>query len=454
MKKIFKILVSALCAALIAVPALFAVGCSEDDFVDYVSELHLDFKSETKKQEVTVRLFVDGDTTHFDPVKNSTLTSYNAADFEETLGYIKARYLAINTPESTGKIEEWGKKASNFTHTKLENAKSIVVESDDGNWNVDSTGERYLLWVWYLNDGETEYRNLNLEILQEGLAIGSSTANNRYGKIASAALAQAKAHKLYVFSGEKDPDFYYGKAIPVTLKELRCHVEEYSNLKVVVTGVVTTEFNNSIYIEEFDPDTGVYFGMSVYYGFTSGKILEVLTVGNEVSVVGTVSYYEGGDSYQISGVSYNAFNDNDANNSTIIGTGKSAAFAETSAKDIVSGKLAVNFERENEAGEMVEENLNLDYGEAIMSTTVSLRDLYVEDVYTTKKGNSAGAMSLTCRAADGTVITVRTEVLQDEEGNLITESMYLGKRIDVKGIIEKYEGKYQVKCYRADHIIV
>lgn len=477
MKKFIKLFVSFLCAAVIAVPVLFCVACDNnkdkgddnttvtpepslpnpEDWIDYVSDLKLDFTTNTKKQEVKVRLFVDGDTTHFNPVSNSQYTDYNASDFAGTDDYIKARYLAINTPESTGKIEEWGKKASNFTHTKLENAKTIIVESDDNKWNIDSTGERYLLWIWYLNEGEAEFRNLNVEILQEGLAIGSSTANNRYGQIAMAALNQAKAFKKYVHSGEPDPDFPYGEAVPVTLKVLRCHIEEYANKKVKVTGVVTTEFNNSVYLEEYDPETGVNFGISVYYGYSSGSILNVLSVGNEVSVVGVVSYYEGGDSYQISGVKHDAFHPNDPDNSTILSTGKSASFVETSAKDIVSGKLNVYFDIEDEDGEVVDtETVTLNYADAIMSTTVTVSNLTVIDVYTTKKGNSAGAMSITCRAEDGTEIVIRTEVLKDKNGNLLTEDMFTLNEtvLTVKGMIEKYEGNYQVKCYRADYLIV
>ncbi len=64
------------------------------DFVDYVGGLKLDFDSETKKQEVTVKLYVDGDTTHF----------YVPEDIVET-GVLKARYIGCNTPESTGSIE-------------------------------------------------------------------------------------------------------------------------------------------------------------------------------------------------------------------------------------------------------------------------------------------------------------------------------------------------------------
>ena len=78
------------------------------EFVDYVDQLTLDMNSSTAKLEVTVKLFVDGDTTHFHVPQEIS------AD-----GILKARYIAVNTPESTGQIEEWGKKASNFTREKL-----------------------------------------------------------------------------------------------------------------------------------------------------------------------------------------------------------------------------------------------------------------------------------------------------------------------------------------------
>ena len=98
-------------------------------WVDYASQLTLDQSSGTLQIEATVRYFIDGDTTHF-YVDPSICTD----------GILQARYLAINTPESTGKIEEWGKAAAAFTRSKLEGATSIILESDDGKWNIDSTG--------------------------------------------------------------------------------------------------------------------------------------------------------------------------------------------------------------------------------------------------------------------------------------------------------------------------
>ena len=427
---------------------------STGKLVDYVSQVQLDFANGTKKQEVTVRLYIDGDTTHFDPVKNSTLTPYNAKDFENTQGYIKARYLAANTPENTGDIEEWGAKAAEFTEQKLKTAKKIIVESDNATWNIDSTGERYTVWIWYLPQDGTEYRNLNIEILQEGLARGSSTANNRYGDIASKALAQAREHKLVVFSEDKDPDYDYGNAKRITLKELRANIEKYNKKKVKVDGVVSAEFGNSVYIEDLDKETGVYFGMAVYYGFTKNdELLNILSVGNRVTVVGTVTAFQ--DSYQISGVTYSKYDQEDPDNCALLSKGNKPAYVTTEASKIVSGKLDLNFEKTDADGKVTIEKKTLNYGEAIMSSTVTVENLKVTDLYTTHNGgDNDGAISITCQAADGTVIVVRTEVLEDENGKLITQDQFANKTITVKGLIEKYEGQYQVKVYRADQITI
>ncbi len=464
MKKLFKSMIALLCAFLLVVPVLCA-GCGESEkdndkieLIDYVSSLTLDMTSNTKKQEVEVKLYIDGDTTHFDPINP---TAEDREQFDKTQGYIKARYIAIDTPESTGAIEEWGKKASNFTHDKLASARKIIVESDTDKWDIDSTGERYVLWVWYLPEGATEYRNLNLEILQEGLARGSSTANNRYGEKANLALMQAQRAKLYVFSGEKDPDFYYGSAIPLSLKQLRCYASEYNTKKVVVTGTVVAQFNNSVYIEEYDVETGMYFGMPVFYGYTSGKLLEILSYGNRVKVVGTLSAFQG--SYQISGVApYDPFDPDHEDNCQIIEKDKSPAYVETEAKEIVSGNLDIRFIKEVPDSEPVVDTVKIEYGEAVTSTTVMVKDLKVTKAYTTNNGGkNDGAISLTCQAPDGTVITVRTEVLK-ENGVIVTQDRYVGKTITVKGLIERYvpnadkpdNYQYQIKCYQVEQIII
>ena len=144
------------------------------------------------------------------------------------------------------------------------------------------------------NSIDTQYRNLNIEILQEGLAIASNSEQNRYGSTCGAAIAQAKRLELRCYSSEKDPNFYYGAAQELTLKELRLNAANYEGQKVAFEGVIFKDHSETVYVEEYDEETGMYYGMTVYYGYSaSGKMLEILTVGNRVRIVGTVSEYLG-----------------------------------------------------------------------------------------------------------------------------------------------------------------
>ncbi len=413
------------------------VPVSDAGTIDHAASVKLDMNSETLKQEVTVKTFVDGDTTHFN-VPESVMPG----------GVFKARYLAINTPESTGKIEEWGKKASSFTREKLSGASSIIIESDDDNWNADSTGGRFLVWVWYRNSDSEEYRNLNIEILQNGLAIASNSANNRYGTTAVAAIEAAKKGKLNIYSGEKDPDFFYGAAVELTLKELRTAVAEYKDMQVAFEGVVTKNYNNAVYVESYDEETDLYYGMMVYYGFNlSGEGLEILTVGNLVRIVGTVQYYEAGESYQVSGLTYRAMKPDDPGNIQKLGEGYSPSYKETSAQELVNGKVSIA------SGDNV---MNWDYGYLALATTVEVKNLDVVGVYTTtnEESSSKGALTLSCRSEDGTEITVRTVVLHDQDGNVITADRYEGRNISVKGLVDLYDRNYQIKVLSAQDITI
>lgn len=408
------------------------------EYVDYAASIPFNQRSETVKQEVTVKTFVDGDTTHF----------YVTDDSVGENGVLKARYLAVNTPESTGKIEEYGKAASNFTKETLSKATSIIIESDTAQWNVDSTGDRYLVWVWYKTADSEEYRNLNIEILQNGLAVANSSANNRYGDTCMAAIAQAKALKLNVQSGQKDPDFFYGDAIEVTLKELRTNVEDYLGMKVAFNGVITKNYSNSVYIEAYDEETDMYYGMTAYYGFgLSGSGLDVLTVGNEARIVGTVQYYETGGIYQLGGLTYREMNPKDPSNIQMLSQGNEPAFVLTDADTFLNKKVTLVDEEGTSA--------TFDYAELAMNTSLEMKNLKVVDIYTTDKEDSSskGAMTITCEV-DGKTVSVRTIVLYDENGNLVTADAYLGKTIDVKGLVDCFNGTYQIKVFSAKDITV
>ncbi|MBE5777508.1 MAG: hypothetical protein E7326_08435 [Clostridiales bacterium] len=398
------------------------------------STLTFNMGSETVKQQVSVKTFIDGDTVHFF-VPETVVPS----------GVLKARFLAVNTPETTGLVEEWGKKAARYTKEKLSGAKTIIIESDDGKWNLDSTGDRHLCWVWYQTDDGEPFRNLNVELLEEGLAKANSSAQNRYGSVCMAAIDQAKAQKKHIYSGEKDPDFYYGDAVEMTVKELRLNPEKYNGMKVAFSGVIAVNSNNSVYVEEYDAETGMYFGMAVYYGYgLNGAGLEILKVGNESRIVGTLQYYEAGGTWQVSGLSYRMMKPDDPGNIQLISSGHESAYVETDARTFTEGTVLV--ETENGMEERP-------YAQLAMSTSVSMKGLKVKEIFTTtdESSSSQGAMTMVCEQ-NGTAITVRTGVLMDENFKVITQDAYLGKTIDVKGIVDYFDGEYQIKVFSARSI--
>jgi endonuclease YncB( thermonuclease family) len=102
--------------------------------------------------EVTLRSTTDGDTARFN-VGNTN---------------IALRFLGVNTPESTGRIEPWGNASSAFTKEKLSTATRIVLINDVNEFGLtDSAGSRYLGFVWYQPQANTDFRLLNLELVEQ-----------------------------------------------------------------------------------------------------------------------------------------------------------------------------------------------------------------------------------------------------------------------------------------------
>lgn len=404
--------------------------------VDYASSVKLDMSNTTAKAEATVKSYIDGDTVHF-----------NVSTDVSPDGILKARFLAVNTPESTGKIEEYGKAASNFTKEKLSAATSIILESEHSEWEKDSTGGRHLAWIWYKTDADSEYRNLNIELLQNGLALPNSSANNQYGSICMSAINQAKQEKLNIYSGQKDPGFYYGDAVELTLRELRANIENYNGIKVAFNGIVSSNSGSQgVYVEDYDSETGLYYGIYIYYGHgLSGAGLDILSVGNEVRIVGTVQYYEVGKSWQVSGLTYRMIQPDDPGNIQKLSEGHEGAYALTDPDTFANGQVTIT---------TADGEKTIPYAEAVLGTTVQMQGLKVTDVYTTDNGGSSdGAMTLTCDA-NGVTISVRTALLVDENGNQITEDAYLGKTIDVKGIVDFFSDSYQIKVFSPKFITI
>ena len=403
----------------LALTLFVSAGCDkEPEHVDYVAQLKLDLNSkDSLKEEVKVYNHVDGDTTHF--YSNNKL----AKD-----GILKARYNAIDTPESTIKVEAWGKAAANFTKSKLESADSIIIESVGKEFEYDSTGERVICWVWYRPEGSADYRLLNCEIVQEGYSMVKNAGATEYGKVIAEAYQQAIREKLRLNGTEKDPDYYYGDAQNITMRELRTNLDTYKGTKVSVEGLVTRISGSTAYAEDYDEETNEVYGIQIFMGF---ETFDMIQIGNVVRFIGTVQLYETANTYQIAGLTYMAMKPDYKDNLKLISEGNDVVATKITYADIQTRK------------------------DNLLANNVAIDNLTVKEIYTTSKGDSAGAMTLTCQDKDGNTIVIRTIVLKDSEGNVITQEYFAGKNISVTtGIFDQFDGEYQIRVFGLAHITI
>lgn len=211
----------------------------------------------TKKATSAFVNYVDGDTTHIET---------------SNLGYtVKIRYLSIDTPESTDKIEEWGLSASNYnkfvytgdknylknivgngirdedlsqnqggmttvilmsqafakncdkaTVTELNlgsEEKGIYASTTDGN-------QRDLAYVWYStakNPTKDTFRCLNLEMVYQGFSFGTGSMEDTSPyiyKMFDAANLNAEANRRHLHSGVRDLNYHYWSQPGQTPKRL------------------------------------------------------------------------------------------------------------------------------------------------------------------------------------------------------------------------------------------
>ena len=84
-----------------------------------------------------------------------------------------------------------------------------------------------------------------------------------------------------------------------------------------------------------------------------------------------------------------------------------------------------------------------------------MHNLKVRSIRTTDDpvSSSYGAMTMVCEA-DGREIRVRTAVLTGSDRKLITPDAYLGKVINIRGIVDFYDGSYQIKVLKAGDITI
>ena len=138
--------------------------------------------------KINVKLLkcIDGDTARFDIDGNNK----------------KVRFLAINTKESTNKVEKYGKEASEFTCNKLKEASKIELEYDNGSDKTDKYG-RELAWIWVDNE---LLQNL---LIKEGLAeVKYIYGNYKYTDILKKSEIIAKEKNLNIWNENNNSNLY------------------------------------------------------------------------------------------------------------------------------------------------------------------------------------------------------------------------------------------------------
>lgn len=325
--------------------------------------------------EVTVVQNVDGDTT--------------IVRVEGHTGTFTIRFLGIDTPESTYKVEPWGFAASDFTKGKLKDAETIVLQADTSAdaKRKDSNG-RFLAWVWYRKTSTSEFRLLNLEIVENAYSTskGSGTMYAEQFLRADYDVRDAGCRCW----GQVDPsydDTEIGELF--TIKELR---EKYTTLNVAeqnsykgkvvrLSGIVSRQSGvGSAYLQQYDEETKTYYGMYVYGGFTSSD----LKFGREVVVSGKIGYYNG--ALQIT--------DLDKSNISVVTLNNPVAINEISVDEFLKGDVS------------------------LQGQLVTIKNLTVNDGYnTTQDGIANGSYSLYVTDANGKKLTIRI----DKNSSIIIE---------------------------------
>jgi hypothetical protein len=83
----------------------------------------------------------------------------------------------------------------------------------------------------------------------------------------------------------------------------------------------------------------------------------------------------------------------------------------------------------------------VDYASMILATSISMKDLKVTNVYTSAAGNT----TLDCES-NGVEINIFL-------GELAAPDVK-GKTIDVKGLVDKFSGEYQIRVLTVEDIVI
>ncbi len=254
----------------------------------------------------------------------ATNTDGDTASFR-TLGqtYIKVRFLGINTPESTAKVEPWGVKASHFTAGILLSAKNICLVNDiDVYSQYDSSGGRNLGFVWYQLSDTASWRLLNLEIVEECYSKDLLFTDSPHLKyLDSFTQAGAKGASCgYRVYGTKDPDYdYTSTVVEATIYEVWHDYADLGidkdagssgkqlHLKALVVGLIGDNLVLRDLVRDLNQSDAAPFSCIYAYAGYNSSLASKVAVGDVVYFYCRATTYAG--NYQLSDLKTSSYGD-------------------------------------------------------------------------------------------------------------------------------------------------
>lgn len=366
-------------------------SCNDDEPVDV--EVTYEYSNEWSQGLELTRDYVNKSFI-FDGISEATLISCadgDTATFSMDGQSFRIRFQGIDTPETSSKLDAWGKPASDYTCEALTNASVIVVESNEATAKMDSTGSRYLGLIWV--DGSL----LNLELVEHGYSKPTGTSALIYKDEFVAAGTNARLAGLKVW-GELDPTYDYSEGELISLETLYTNYEDYQYEKFQIQGVVTAVYKHGAYIE----DDG--YGFYLYYGYNS--VLGISS-GNEILITNAIiSFYNG--SPQIINIT---------SESTVVVTENNELDATLTEVSLLS-----------------EVNLN--------------KFVELEDLTYVSHNNSDSGVDITFADENGDTVVVRIDgesPVENTDGYYIRDGAFFsGMTIDVTGVLTIYNSEYQI----------
>ncbi len=329
----------------------------------------------------------------YEIVEYKSLSDGDTANFKVGGMTMACRFLAIDTPETSGNsgLQPWALAAKAYTQNALENAEVIILEKDLESDIVDDYG-RLLAWIWV--DGKL----LNYQLVEEGLAwVKYLYGDYKYNPVMITLESKVQKTKVKIW-GEDDPNYDYDDTVrEVSIEEAKAM---QTGSTVTIRGVVTNYIGQNAFIT--DGTASVYIYANKYnYGALDD-------IGTEIELTGKIIEYNG--------------------------------LMEVSS--IVDKKITVI----SEGNEVVPTDVTIDeIGEDIEGDLIRLTDVTIERVHLA----DGGGYDIVVYGDEGYTSIRIDKYLEDYPDPEILEK---GMVIDVVGSVGQYMENYQVMICNSDAI--